>query len=55
MGHIPFEKRDYIGNNRFFMTYGDAVGDIDVNAVLKSHIESGKLVTITVYNFGVKE
>lgn len=42
----------YIGHERFMLTYGDAVGDIDVNAVLDSHIKSGKLATITVYNFG---
>lgn len=44
--------KDYVGNHRFFMTYGDAVGNIDVNAVLQSHIASGKLATVTVYNFG---
>ena len=44
--------RDYVGNNTFMLTYGDAVGDIDVNALLECHKKSGKLATISVYNFG---
>ena len=44
--------RDYIGNEPFMLTYGDAVGDIDVNAVLECHKKAGKLATICVYNFG---
>ena len=44
--------KDYIGNEPFLLTYGDAVGDVDINAVIKSHKESGKLATISVYNFG---
>ena len=46
------KAKEYIGNERFMLTYGDAVGDIDVNAALECHIKSGKLATITVYNFG---
>ncbi len=42
----------YIGNEPFLLTYGDAVGDIDLNALLESHRKSGKLGTISVYNFG---
>ena len=44
--------REYIGNEPFLLTYGDAVGDVDVKAVIESHKKSGKLATITVYNFG---
>lgn len=44
--------REYIGDEPFLLTYGDAVGDIDVNAVIESHRKSGKLATICVYNFG---
>lgn len=50
-GRIQKVKR-YIGDEPFLLTYGDAVGDIDINAVLESHKKSGKLVTISVYNFG---
>jgi glucose-1-phosphate cytidylyltransferase len=34
------------------VTYGDAVGDIDVDSLLACHKKSGKLATISVYNFG---
>lgn len=44
--------KEYIGNEPFLLTYGDAVGDIDVPAVIESHRKSGKLATICVYNFG---
>lgn len=44
--------KDYIGNEPFLLTYGDAVGDVDINAVIESHKKSGKLATISVYNFG---
>jgi glucose-1-phosphate cytidylyltransferase len=44
--------RDYIGNEPFLLTYGDAVGDIDINAVIESHKKAKKLATICVYNFG---
>ncbi len=47
----------YIGNERFFMTYGDGVSDIDINALLDYHISSGKLATLTatelIQRFGV--
>lgn len=42
----------YIGNERFLLTYGDAVSNVDINAVLESHKKAGKLATICVYNFG---
>ena len=44
--------KEYIGNEPFLLTYGDAVGDIDIKALLECHKKSGKLATITVYNFG---
>lgn len=44
--------KKYIRNERFLLTYGDAVGDIDINDVLASHIKSKKMATICVYNFG---
>ena len=44
--------KEYIGNERFLLTYGDGVGDIDINKLLESHIKSGKKATISVYNFG---
>ena len=32
---------------RFMLTYGDGVADIDINALLKHHDEHGKIATIT--------
>lgn len=40
----------YIGNEPFFLTYGDAVADIDVPALLSYHRESGHIATITAVN-----
>jgi len=45
--------KPYLNENEpFLLTYGDAVGDIDINAVIESHVKSGKIATICVYNFG---
>ena len=44
--------QEYIGNEPFMLTYGDAVGDVDLNELVKCHKKSGKLVTMSVYNFG---
>ena len=43
--------KKYVGDEPFMLTYGDAVGNIDINAVLEAHKKSGKLATICVYNF----
>lgn len=51
-GGRVLKVQKYIGNEPFLLTYGDAVGDIDINAVIESHKKSGKVVTISVYNFG---
>jgi glucose-1-phosphate cytidylyltransferase len=37
----------YVGNEPFFMTYGDGVGDIDIVSLLKVHEANGKIATIT--------
>ncbi len=42
----------YIGDEPFLLTYGDAVGDIDMKALMECHKKAGKIATITVYNFG---
>lgn len=44
--------KDYIGNEPFMLTYGDAVGDINITELVEYHKKSGKLGTISVYNFG---
>lgn len=37
----------YIGNETFFMTYGDGVCDVDVNKLLEFHQAHGKIATLT--------
>ncbi len=44
--------RDYIGDETFMLTYGDAVGDINISELLEFHRSRGKLGTMTMYNFG---
>ncbi len=44
--------KDYIGNETFMLTYGDAVGDIDITKLLKFHRKQGKIGTMSMYNFG---
>jgi len=39
--------KDYIGNETFMLTYGDGVGDIDLNALIQFHRSHGKTLTIT--------
>ena len=49
----------YIADDQFFLTYGDGIGDINLDALLRFHRSHGKWVTVTgyqpVYNFGVLE
>ena len=44
--------KDYIGDEPFMLTYGDAVGDINIKELLKFHQSHGKIGTVSVYNFG---
>jgi glucose-1-phosphate cytidylyltransferase len=37
----------YIETDTFFVTYGDGVGDVDVDALLTFHRRHGKLATVT--------
>lgn len=37
----------YVGQEAFFMTYGDGVCDVDISALLKFHQSHGKLATLT--------
>ena len=42
---------DYLGNDRFFVAYGEAVADIDLNALVAFHETHGKLATMTGVRF----
>jgi glucose-1-phosphate cytidylyltransferase len=39
--------REYIGDETFCMTYGDGVGDVDINALIAFHKKQKKLATLT--------
>lgn len=43
--------RNYISDEPFMLTYGDAVGDIDIPKLIEYHKSHGKMGTISVYNF----
>lgn len=44
--------KDYVGNETFMLTYGDAVGDINIKELLDYHKSHQKIGTVSVYNFG---
>ncbi len=44
--------KEYIGDEEFMLTYGDAVGDINIKEVLDFHHQHGKIGTMSMYNFG---
>lgn len=39
--------KDYIDGDEFLLTYGDGVSDVDINAVVDFHHQSGRIATIT--------
>ena len=39
--------KDYIGDEPFFLTYGDGVSDVDINKLLEFHKAHGKMATLT--------
>ena len=39
--------QDYINEDSFLMTYGDGIGNVDINALIDFHNSHGKLVTLT--------
>jgi len=39
--------KPYIGNNRFMVTYGDGVADVDIQKILDFHIVHKKYATVT--------
>lgn len=39
--------KEYIGNESFMLTYGDGVGDININSLVEFHKKHGKSITMT--------
>lgn len=44
--------RDYIADERFMLTYGDGVADVNISELLSFHRKHGKIGTMSMYNFG---
>lgn len=41
------KAQDFIGKEKFMLTYGDGVADINIPELIKSHEHSGKIATMT--------
>ena len=41
------KAKSFLENDRFMLTYGDGVSDLNIPELIKHHNESGKLVTLT--------
>lgn len=39
--------KEYVGGDRFMMTYGDGVSNVDLNALLALHEKNNRIVTLT--------
>lgn len=39
--------KNFIGNERFLLTYGDGVSNVDISKLLEFHESHGKMVTVT--------
>ncbi|MET0547031.1 MAG: glucose-1-phosphate cytidylyltransferase, partial [Caulobacterales bacterium] len=39
--------RKFIGDERFLLTYGDGVSDVDINDLIRFHVASGAAATVT--------
>lgn len=44
--------KEYVGNETFMLTYGDAVSNVNIQKLLEYHRLNGKTGTVSVYNFG---
>lgn len=44
--------KEFIGDEPFLMTYGDAVSNINIKELVSYHISHNKIATMSVYNLG---
>jgi glucose-1-phosphate cytidylyltransferase len=47
-GHRVFSLKKYLKNDRFMLTYGDGLSNVNVKKLIKQHAKSKKLATITI-------
>ena len=43
--------KEYVNNETFLLTYGDAVSDVNIKELVEYHKNRGKIGTVSVYNF----
>lgn len=43
--------QEFVGNDTFMLTYGDAVGNIKIDELVEFHKNNSKIATMTMYNF----
>ena len=48
------QVQKYVGNEDFMLTYGDGVGDVDVNALINHHKKNNKIATVTAVQLGAR-
>lgn len=41
--------QEYVKNERFLLTYGDGIADLDISEAIQSHDKSGAILTVTAY------
>ena len=41
------KAKDFLGNERFMLTYGDGVSDVNIPELIKCHEAAGKMTTVT--------
>ena len=46
-GRVARIRSHVQGSDRFFLTYGDGVSDVSLPALLRHHLEKGRLATVT--------
>lgn len=44
--------KEFVGNETFMVTYGDAVSDLNIDDLIRCHKERNKIGTMSMYNFG---
>ena len=44
--------KEYVGDEPFFLTYGDGVADVDMDELLRFHQSHGKIATLTAVHVG---
>jgi glucose-1-phosphate cytidylyltransferase len=58
-GRIKAVQPTMADEDRFFVTYGDGLADVDPNKLLQFHVDHGKIATLTavhpISNFGILE